>query len=894
MRPQQYADRGTSEPIRITDLKFSPPTPSSFALPRQAIDFPACFAEDASLILCSAPAGFGKSTVMLQWLARMQEAGVATAWLTLDPQDNDLTRFLTYLAAAFGRIRNTIDAAPLPASLFDSQIVPSGVVLEIIDRLSSVGRPFALFLDDYESITRGAIHDIVRQIIEHLPVTGHLVIGTRSAPPLGLGRLRAHGRLTELGMDQLRFSLDEATTYLQSNRHLAVSDRDVRVLHQCTEGWAAGLHLAALSLAGQADVAGIVGRFSGSQAEIADYLTEDVLSRQPADLRAFLLDVSILGTLTAPLCDAVSKRSDSRDMLERVERANLFLIPIDANRDAYRFHNLFAEYLRNQLRREDRARERQLHTLAARWFEAEGRIVPAVEHALEAGELDMAARLLDEHSETLLYSGRVDTLARWVESLPPEGLDERPRLRLSYAWALTFLHRYQEARTQLDELNIAPPVALSAKDRDEILTLGPAILIFSDRIDECRIAADHNLPLLSGQGDFARGALCNIHSFCLGSESEFEQAGELLTTAKRMFMRAGSSYGLTYSECLEGVLQYTHGRLHVAHATFQSAFRRAIATARYSSAGAVAAVYLAESLYETGDVTAAEEMILDYLPVIEQTGLPDHIIVANRILARLALERGEYEGAHRRLNDMEYLGIARESPRIVASSRLERAYLAMRIGDMELAATLLERMRGQARWAGFGSRIFHANETEDLCVASARLLVSTQRSDEAASILAAELARLAGSQRFVRIVLLRMLQARTLLEADEPADAYRQFDTVRNQVEQAGFVRLLADNHLFLAPLAEARRQAADGRHATDPLGASHVGSHGDPVLDALTERELHVLHLVADGLSNRAIADSIFVSEATVKTHLRNINSKLGVHSRTQAIAVARARRIL
>lgn len=894
MKPQQDADDGVSGPIRITDLKLSPPTRSSFALQRQSLDFSGFVTRDASLVLCNAPAGFGKSSVMLQWLIELQTAGVATAWLTLDPQDNDLIRFLTYLATSFRRISNSIDAEPLPASVFDSQIVPSGVVLELIDRLSSVGRPFALFLDDYESITRAAIHEIVRQIVEHLPAGSHLIIGTRTAPPLGLGRLRAHGRLSELGMDQLRFSLAEASAYLHSNRHLPVSERDVRTLHQCTEGWATGLHLAALSLAGQSRISEIVKRFSGSQTEIAEYLTEDVLSRQPDEIMQFLLEVSVLDTLTGPLCDAVSRRNDSQELLERIEHANLFLIPLDVNRSAYRFHNLFAEYLRNQLRRQDPVREKSLHSRAARWFETEHRIVPAVEHALAAGDLEMAARLLDDNSENLLYSGRVDTLARWVESLSTESLDQRPRLRLSYAWALTFLHRYQEARAQLDELHLAAPHMLSPKDRDEILTLDPTILIFSDRIDECRVAADQNLPLLSGQGDFARGALCNIYSFCLASEADFDQASELLATAKRMFMRAGSIYGLTYSECLEGVIHYSHGRLHVAHATFQSAFRRAIEHARYSSASAVAAIYLAEALYDIDDTTAAEELILDYLPIIEQTGLPDHIIVANRILARLALERGDYEDAHRHLNDMEYLGIARESPRIVATSRLERAFLAMRIGDLEQATAILERMRGHARWAGFGTRIYHASETEDLSTNCARLLIVSQRSAEAASALASEIAHLSNSRRYVRLLLLRMLHARALHDAGERDEAWRQFHAQRELAEQAGFARLIIDNRSFLAPLLTQARTDGNGRHAIDPIASSNAAPSADMSLDPLTDRELHVLRLVADGLSNRAIADSLFVSEATVKTHLRNINSKLDVHSRTQAIAVARARHIL
>ncbi len=887
--PDTGAAIGSPDGIRLTRAKLTPPSRVTHPIDRVAPSLADGVPRGTRLVLCNAPAGFGKTSVMLQWREQLERAGMATAWLTLDPQDNDLSRFLTYLAAALGDIGRASDVPPLPASLFDSQIVPSGVVLDLLERLSGCGQPFALFVDDYECVANEAIHAIVRQLIDHQPPGCRLVIGSRSTPPLGLGRLRVREQLVELGIEQLRFSLAETAAYLNTRREQPVPERDIQALHQCTEGWATALQLATLSLSGARNPGELLAGVSGSNAGIADYLAEDVLSRLDPVVRDFLLDVCVLDTLTVPLCEAVSGRPDCAAQLEAIERANLFLIPLDAERTTWRFHNLFADFLRTQLERRRPGQSVERHRRAAQAYLSQNRVVPAVEHALAADDTRMAAELLDAHAETLLYAGRVDTLARWVETLPPDCLDDLPHLRLSYTWALTFLHRYQEARSVLDEFRHAGERQLTAREKDEVLTLGPAIQIFSDRIDECQHAATHNLPRLSGKGDFAHGALCNIAAFCLGTESRFDEAAELLATAKRLFLRAGSTYGWTYSQCLEGAMEFAQGRSAGAQAIYANAFQRATGGTRYSSASAVAAVHLAELLYLNEDPSGAEDLLNDYLPIIEQTGLPDHIIVANRILARLSLARQDVEAAQRRLNDMEYLGIAREAPRIVATSRIERAWLAMAIGDLEQASRLLEQARRQAHWAGFGHRIYHGNETEDLELHRARLALRTHQPREAADILAAQLTAVAKTRRHRRRLLLQMLEARAWLELGQHAKAQYQFAAAWDEARALGVSGQIQDDRALLQPLLA--RLAPGGQ--TEPAELPPLPNRSDDP-DALTERELQVLRLVAEGLSNRAMAETLFVSEATVKTHLRSINGKLGAHSRTQAVAMGRAKRIL
>lgn len=856
------------ERIRLSAAKLSPPSLSPHAIACAA--WPALHpgAAREKLVLLHAPAGFGKTTAMLQWLEAARAAGTATAWLTLDEQDNDASRFAAYLAQAL--------RAFSPAQPLGDTAGAMATVLDSIEQLANAEQGFALFLDDYEAITSPAIHELVSRIVEHLPAGGQLVIGSRTVPPLGLARLRAREQLVELQVDELRFSLAQTRQYLTVKRGLTVPEPELAALHQRTEGWPTALQLASLALAGRRDVADFVRRFSGSQADIADYLAEDVLARQSPALREFLLATSILDTLNAPLCNALTGRTDSADLLDSIERSHLFLIALDDRRESYRYHHLFAEFLRTQLQRTQAGAVAALHRKAAQWYVESGRPLPAFEHASAAGDAEHAAQLLDGLAQTLLYEGRVETLARAVESLPGGRLEPLPRLRLAYVWALTFLHRYQEARSALERLSHRPAQELDAKGRDEILTLGPAILVFSDRLDECDRVCAANLPQLSGQGDFAYGALLNICALCHSANGRFDAAREVLGAAKRAMTRAGSDYGIAYAECLEGASHYAQGRLRTALEHYQAAFTVATRVTRHSSASAVAASYLAEAWYEQDRLTDAEELIVEFLPLIRQTGLPDHIVTSYRILARLHAARGDEEGAQAQLREMEDLGIRREAARIAASARLERARMALRRGDIAQAAALIQTLERQGEHWGAVSGTPHGNQTDDLLLGRIRLMLLSGQADAAMPLLQTALRDAERLQQVRRAMVLRFLLGKAQAARGEHEEAARNTALASVQADREGLLRSLLDE----APPPAASAQAP----ARPPDADAHT----------LTLRELQILRLVAEGLSNRALATRLFLSEATVKTHMRNINAKLDAHSRTQAIAQARLRGLI
>jgi len=909
--PKIEADDGAPpERIRLSAAKLSPPTLTPFAIARSTAT-PDNMLRRVKLVLFSAPAGFGKTTAMLQWIERLRTAGMGTGWLTLDAQDNDIGRFLGYLVAALNRCGGESQGENDRGSLFDSQTAPLGSLLDVIDRLSSIGNSFAIFLDDYEAIANPAIHEIVRQVIDNLPTGSHLVIGTRAMPPLGLAKLRAREQLIEVGTDWLRFSLADATHYFNAVRHLSISERDIAELHRCTEGWATAIQLASLSIAGQTNVEKFVRSFGGDQSAIADYLAEDVFSHQTPLLQDFLLRTSILDSLNPDICNALTGRSDAAALLEQIEKANLFLVALDSVRKSYRYHNLFSDFLRGHLLRLHPDLVADLNSRAATWYEAEGVLTTALEHALAAGNLPLATTLLEQVAEVLLYEGRVATLIRYVESMPKETIAALVSVRLAYAWALIFAHRYQEVKLVLASLS-QNDGDLDDRSRDEILTLGPCVLLWSDRIDECIVIAAENLPKLSGHSDFACGALINIYAMCLTTESRFGEAQEMLSTAKRHMARANSDYGLVYADCIEGLIHFSQGRLRTALGQFETVFRYASQRSRYSSASAVAAIYLAEAWYEENNIDAAEELLCEYLLLIRQTGLPDHIIAAHRILCRIAFARGAIEEAQFQLSEMEHLGLVRGSSRVVSSARLEKTRIALIQGDLGLAGSLIKREEAEEGWRKTISGTPHANELDDIKLYNIRLQLKAGAGTEAMALLRRDFDVATQPMVTRRHLLVKLLMARAHHLVGNQNAAQKEMIDVLEFTAEEGHQRLILDETYLVAPLLEnllgkVRRYSPKAAQLLEVLTGQPAGEDApsadttalplaDPntEVDALTHREMQILTLVAAGHSNREMASKLFLSEATIKTHMRNISSKLGVHSRTQAIALARSRRLI
>ena len=930
--------------------KFNPPPATATQVPRDAVGARIRAAGPVRLVLVRAPAGFGKTTAMAQARDRLAAEGIATAWLTLERTDNDLSRFLRCLQQAVAQITPDTHAGTAPAG-----------VLAVLGNLLGQRTPFVLFLDDFELISEPAVLGLVREIIDHLPRCGQLVLGSRSLPDLGLGRLRATGQLLEIDTEHLRFSLAETQRFFALRAqaggssgaaapHAAAQSEERQAhlgdLHRKTEGWIAALWLASMALDAvqdrQGSVAGFVAQFSGSDRAVADYLAEDVLGRQSPEIRDFLLRTSVLRQLNAPLCQALNPRSDARRILAQLDAANLFITPAgdgpsnptpnapqaQVERE-WRYHSLFADFLRTQLLRERPDELARLHLAASGWYESQGRAVPAIDHAIEGGDLPHATALLAQHAPLFLEQGRMRLLARWFAALPAELLGERPMLQMVALWASALTRGPWDALAQLRLSGCQ--TSSDAAVRAHVNAMQPMLLAMMDRVEEAAdIGREHLARLPSGQ-PFADGVLCNAMAHVLGVLGERDQARRLLDVARRG--QQGAGFNRMYSESVEGLIDLQQGRLRQATARFRLASGMAAGVVFAAGSGLLAAapstspagamlpvshgnawagVLYAGAEYELNQLDAAEHLLNVYLPLARDVGLPDHMILSHTMRSRIAFQRGDIDAALQAITDLEYLGHHRQLPRVVASARLERARVLLLQGQADAAAQALNLADDPEVWQRVARHQMSAHDIDDMAIGRLRWQLRFGDAAAAAREAATGADAAQRAQRQRRALRLQLLQALALQRAGQPDLALQRMTELLRQTSSEGFVRLLLDEGPAVGPLVRRVRNAvfeATGSRS-DPIfddylqrllqvsgsDAGHDADDGQeepgavPALtEPLTRKEVRVLQLLAEGYSNGAMAQKLFVSDSTVRTHLRNINLKLNARSRTQAVAIAR-----
>lgn len=873
-------------------------------------------AEDASLVLVHGPAGFGKTTAMLQYYAQLHHGATATGWLTLDRADNDIDRFVDYLIEAFRAIDSglarALDERGAPAS-------GEGTMLDLAEHLSSFKGAFALFLDDFELIESTVVLELVRQLVDVLPDGGQLVIGSRTVPELGLGRLRAHGRLVEIKTAQLRFSLAETASFLRHQSGLALGNEDIHRLQQRTEGWPAALWLVSLALQGRGDPRAFVETFSGADAGIAEYLVEDVLARQSTALRGFLLHTSVLQELSAPLCDALRGGADSAELLAQAERAHLFLVPQDQDGHWYRYHPLFAGVLRDQLRQQDPRALPRLYRRAAQWWLAQGQPARAIEHALHAGDPGYLAELLQAHAGDVLWQGRARTLARWYAAIPWRAqLARHPEIAMAFAWALTLTRRHDESQRLVDalerhgaagtviETDVQAPLSEAA-----IRVQRAFILAMNDRVRESSALWRRCLPDVTPAMPFSYAMLGASFGYCLVAESRFEEARHFLDQARRRVIEIGNSFIAPMALCLEGAIDFAQGRRHHAVARFRAVLEGSgAARTPHAAGGTVAAAFLAEALYEGDELDEAQRLLSLYLPMLRDVAAPDQLITPYVVLTRIACARGEPDRADEWLTEMEVTGHQHALARMVATACLERARIALLRGQTQVAQDQLEAGSDARVWAPLEGLVTQANDTEAPCIGALRLRIRTGRAASAIAPLRQALKEAEGQRRQRRALKLSVLLAEALCLSGQSAAGLRRLRDALRFAQAEGFVRNFVDEGPDLLRWIAALRDslanssgeqevAAFAERLLAAGGLARVANAGpapapapQPALAAagpLSKRELQVLRLLADGHRNRAIAERLFVSETTVKAHLRSINVKLGAHNRTHALALAR-----
>ena len=901
-RTQAPAPRG-----HLLRSKLTPPPSPPFQVVRSELRERICGEAGAGekLVLVQAPAGFGKTTLMLQAMATLRERGVRTAWLTVDAADNDVGRFLCFLGAAIGRL-----ADPDETTAMEEGSEATGLMaLDLIDRVSAAAVPFVLFIDDLEAVQNVAVLALLREVLEHLPRGGRLVIGSRTLPDIGAPRLLARGQMLEVDLAQLRFTLVEAADFLADKRGLKLQGGDVARLQGMTEGWPLALWLASLALERRGQTADLVAHFPASTAALADYLAEEVLAQQPENVRNFMLQTSVLQQLSAPLCDAVRGRGDSREILAYLERSNLFVQPVDENRDSFRYHSLFRGFLRAQLERVHPQDVARLHRRAAEHFEAQRRPIPAMEHALACGDPRYSMPLIERHAEKLLEDGRFRLVARLLDGAPAEDLRQWPTLRLMHAWAVAFSRGGPDGMQLLEGIErdgLATP-----EQQAHALALRPVLLFMQDRLDDSYEAALNAIDQVPVEQQFPyrvlRTTLANLHLIM----GRYADARELLDRSRAVRDIPSGPFMMIFAECVDGAIDLLHGRLRQATARFRhSASVGSRSTFIDTNGNAMAGILLSEVLYEQDELAEAERLLNVYVPLMQELGLSDQLICGYRNLARIAWHRGDHDRALQVVTELEFIGHRRALPRVVASAQLERSRQHLWQGDVNAAKDALQRARATTDWGEVATRSLFGNDADTLTEGQLRWTIHGGAAAEALTPLKQELERAESARRYRRALRLRVLLALALERSGNEKAALRTLRDALRFGATERFVRTFLDEgEPFLRLL---HKLAAAGQVEQDEAGASmlqYFQRLSQPAaavqevpaapatigqFEALTRKELEILRLLAEGLSNFAIAGRLFVSETTVRTHLRNINSKFRVHNRTQAIAVGRKLRLI
>ena len=876
------------------------------------------------LTLVCAPAGFGKTTLLSEWIAALPQPA---AWLSLDEADNAPKRFLTYLVAALRTIAPDIGEGVLGVLRSPQPPTTESVLTALINEITVVEGDFVVVLDDYHAVDAEPVDDALTFLVEHLPPRMHLVIATREDPHLPLARLRARGQLTELRAADLRFTPSEAAEFLDAVMGLSLSAEEVAALETRTEGWIAGLQMAAISMRGNQDVAGFIRSFTGSHRFVLDYLVEEVLEQQPESVQAFLLRTSILDRLCGPLCDVVTldRSVPGQETLQYLEHANLFLVPLDDERHWYRYHHLFAELLRQRLHQSADSTTGneghtvdELHIRASQWYEDNGLRIEAIHHALAAEDFERASGLIELAWPEMDGRFQATTWLGWVESLPDELVRARPVLGVGYAWALlgggeleAAADRLRDAERWLDASAVRD-VRSVVVDEEQFRTLPASVAAarayHALALGDVASAAEYArraLGLLPEEDRLQRGQAAALLGLASWTSGDLEEAHRALADAMANFRLAGNLHFAISGTYGLADIRVAQGRLREAVRTYERTSQLAGEQGEPILRG-TAELYLGlgELLFEQGDEEAATRYLLRSEELGAQAALPDWPYRRCIVKARIEASRGDLDGALELLDEAERLYHRGPVPELRPIAALKTR--------VWLAQGRLAEARGWVQEQGLTAHddLSYLREFEHVTLA--RVLLAAYKHDdradhsmlEAVELLDRMLKAAQQGGRTGSAIEILVLQALAHEAQGSISPALAPLERALTLAEPEGYVRIFVDEGRPMARLLyEALSRGVRPEYVSQLLAALPVAEHVTPsrsrgsesdLLEPLSERELEVLQLIAEGLTNREIATRLYLSLHTVKVHARNIYGKLGIKSRTQAVARGKALGIL
>ncbi len=906
-------DNVTATQPALLSTKFFIPHTRGNAVSRPRLTQVLNEAVNQRLTLVSAPAGFGKTALLNEWIPLSKRC---VTWLSLDKSDNDLVRFWTYVIGALRALHDQFGRNTL--ALLQSPEPPAHDVLltSLINEINQFPDVFALVLDDYHVIESHTVHESVSFLLDQMPRNMHLIILSRADPMLPLPRLRARREMTELRVNDLRFTHEESALFLNEVMKIDIAPHDVASLDQRTEGWIAGLQLAALSMKGRGDVPSFVKEFTGDDRYILDYLIEEVFQSQPDDVQQFLLQTSILDRLNGTVCDAIVGLDNGREMLRRLERTNLFLFPLDNVREWYRYHHLFADLLRMRLRKLQPERVNELHVRASVWLEAHGFMEEAIHHALEAKEWDRSARLIEVVALRMLGRSQHGVLAKLIKALPDEALERRPDLCLWYGYV--FLHFADFDRC---EFYLSKAENAWRGDQSHNLQLGAVWnargLVAFGRGDQRATleASQKSAALVPPENPVERAIGMMTYSLGCLLDGRLDEAEMRIEESIVASEKAGHFVANLASTTWKGFIQASRGKLREATTTLRHALR-------HEHLGFANATIAAHSLLcslerERNNAVDAEEHFNRCLEINRRSGgwgmkgwllMPPSV----RVIVRMLWKNNQTEKALRFLDDQMEFAVRHRNEMAGSQINALRAELWLHEGKIERSVQWME-----GRNFGVDERITFGREIEHLI--RIRVLLAREEYSEANRVLKKCKREAESGGRIRSLVELLVLEALARGGPGKPGEAVEALLQALSLGEPEGYTSVFVDEGEpmvgLLREYVRVKRKKDSGNSnarienyvarllaafpddltlASGKRAEQLAGMPAEYLLDPLSDREIEVLQLIATGLGNGDIAKKLFLSTGTVKRHVNNIYSKLNVHSRMEAVTKAKEMKVL
>ena len=822
--------------------------------------------------LIAAPAGFGKTTLVSTWLNQLAQP---SAWLSLDDGDNDPARFLAYMIRALQTLDPIIGTSVMPA-LQSPQPPPAETLFTmLINDLSTLKQSCLLVLDDYHVINAAPIHHALAFLLDHLPPQFHIVIASREIPPMPLAKLRARGQLSELRVGDLRFSQHEATTFLNQVMGLNLAADQISLLEQRTEGWIAGLQLAALSIQKHDDASAFIATFGGQHHAIADYLLEEVLHQQPPDVQHFLLTTSMLDRMCGGLCDALlqTQHGTSQAMLEAIEQANVFVVPLDDQRQWYRYHHLFADLLRQRIQHAPNLTE--LHQRASAWYEANSLDVEAFHHAVAAQDVARAERLIEGHGMPLHFRGIVAPILHWLNRLPEHELDAHPSLWTVYASALLVMGQQRSSEAKL----IAAERTLQRMPSNEttqdllgrIAAIRATIAISRKDVGAIISQSQRALELLQPYNLAFRTSTHWKLGFAYEILGERDQAEHAYQDVIATAQRSGNTVYLLLAMIGMGVIQEKHSQLHTAAKTYQHVLDQV----GNSPLPFVCEAHLGLSriAYQWNDLALANQHAQQSVMLARQLDSMDRVATCDVLLAQISMAHGDMERAAMLLAQARHYAQRHDFKHTLAEIAHAQVVLSLRQGNLATA--------------------YEVADSSNNPLSHVRLKLAQGETDATLTMLAELYDQFTIKGWHDQRLNVLVLQALAWHHSGDEERAVHVLRQAMDMAESGGFIRLFVDEG---EPMRDMLRHASHNgmMSAYSRKILSHFDHQIQPtqpqnLIEPLSEREIEVLRLVADGLSNHEISQQLVLAVSSVKGHNQRIFGKLQVQRRTEAIARAR-----